>query len=187
LPTAAADNRHSKKRLAYFYDLRYNAGVATISTGQRSKKKMERIEYAMKILAELHTHEAVSRKLQEKFQISPNNASWCINEARKLWQTRPPVDVEARRAEMADAFRQFYTTCMEKGVYGPAGHALRNLACLYGLPVSANVIVKPDSPALGIPFASSDPEKVRSRLTELLDKHSEAIQALKAEPPKGSN
>jgi hypothetical protein len=145
----------------------------------------QRVRFAMMLLTQmLHPKVAVD-KMVDKYQVSEVQARRYLVDAKRILAETPPIDIEERREQMRAAFGLAYVECMAKGSHGPAVRALRELALLDGLYPAGSSGFGGGSgaggtEATGEGIADTDPELARRRMAELMDRHRDRLEAIRA-------
>lgn len=140
-----------------------------------------RAKFALGLITQMLPPHVIIDKLCDKFGVNKRSAGRYVSMARAELAATPPVDLEERRQQMRAAFGVAYVECMAKGSHGPAVRALRELALLDGLYPDQGVRSSfgRGADADGQDVASTEPERVRQRMAELLTKHANAISAMR--------
>jgi hypothetical protein len=146
----------------------------------------QRVRFAMMLLTQMLHPRVCLDKLMDKYQVTSKAARSYLVEAKRILAETPPIDLDERREQMRAAFGLAYVECMAKGSHGPAVRALRELALLDGL-YPASSLGGPlagrggDAGDTGEGIADADPALARRRMAELMDRHRERLEAIRAE------
>lgn len=149
------------------------------ATGERGV----RIRFALMLLTQMLHPRACLDKLMDKFQCSEKAARAYLVAAKRIIAETPPIDIDERREQMRAAFGLAYVECMAKGSHGPAVRALRELALLDGLYPAISLTGRGgtgEADAGGDDVANAEPERVRERMAELMERHRQRLDSIRA-------
>lgn len=160
-------------------------GSVQLSGYTRKGERANRVRFAMMLLTQMLHPRVCLDKLIDKFQCKEGAARSYLVEAKRILAETPPVDIEERREQMRAAFGLAYVECMAKGSHGPAVRALRELALLDGLYPRESLGLggrggAGEADAGGDDVANAEPERVRERMAELMDRHRERLEQIRA-------
>lgn len=138
------------------------------------------IEAAQQLMTQMLPQGVVIRRLMDRFSVSEQTAKKYVESACAVLGETPPLDLHVRRTLMRDALGVHYVECMANSAYGSAGRALELMIKMDGLmPDPRAPAPRQEGSAAAGSIPDTDPERVRARMAELLERHQATIDALK--------
>lgn len=151
--------------------------AAKVSLGSTlSPTKAMRVAEAQRLMSQLLPMNVIKAKLMEKFQIVRPTADAIVNAARELWRQEAQAhDPEIALEQYRNAYKMFYNQAMADKNHAPARAALRDLTILDGVNPEVHAAQRTAGALEAGVAAMVDPDAVRARINELVNKRAAAL------------
>jgi hypothetical protein len=125
----------------------------------------ERIDRIAGMLRQCKSHDVISATLSKEWGLSYRRIRDYIREVYRQWREAEPDHADQSRQRAKESWRQFFEDAKEAGEWATAAVALDRLTKVEGAYAPDKQVVQHEG-AIGV--VSTDPEKIRARVLELL-------------------